>query len=367
MKVDFLDLGATYQELKFEIDQAIQRTLDSGWYIQGQEVSDFEQSFAQYVGAKDCIGLGNGLDALHLALRAMGIGPGDEVIVPSNTYIATWLAVSQTGARPIPVEPLESSYNLDPALLEQALTSRTKAIIPVHLYGEPADLDPILAFARAHSLFVLEDAAQAHGAKYKGMPIGNHGHAVAWSFYPSKNLGAFGDAGAITTSDSELAQRIRILGNYGSSVKYINEIQGYNSRLDPIQAAILGVKLKCLDTWNERRQRIAQKYLETLKNTSFILPTPASCSQSAWHVFVIRTPQRQRLQDYLKEHGIQTLIHYPIPPHLQDAYHNLGYLEGAFPISERIHQEVISLPIGPHLSDEHVQYVIDMLLEFDSL
>ncbi len=264
MNVPFLDLKTPYYEIKEELDAAWHRVMASGWYVLGQEVESFEHEFAAYCEAKHCVGVGNGLDALYLILRAMEIGPGDEVIVPSNTYIATWLAVSMTGATPVPVEPDEVSYNIDPALIEAAITTRTKAILPVHLYGLPADLEPILKIASRHGLRVLEDAAQAHGARYKGKRIGAHGDAVAWSFYPGKNLGAFGDGGAVTTNDRHLAEKLRALRNYGSRVKYVNEVKGVNSRLDPLQAAVLRVKLKYLDEWNERRKRVASLYLERL-------------------------------------------------------------------------------------------------------
>ena len=296
MKVPFLDLHAAYQELKPEIDAAIARVLDSGWYILGPEVEAFEAEYAAYCQAKHAIGVANGLDALHLALLAMGVGPGDEVIVPSNTYIATWLAVSQCGATPVPVEPLEATYNIDPARIEAAITPRTKVILPVHLYGQPADLDPILAIARKHGLRVLEDAAQAHGARYKGRRIGAHGDAVAWSFYPGKNLGALGDSGAVTTDDPEIADRIRVLRNYGSREKYVNEVKGFNSRLDPIQAAVLRVKLRVLDDWNARRSVIAQKYLEELAESRLVLPQVPEWTTPVWHLFVVRNPDRELLQ-----------------------------------------------------------------------
>ena len=270
MKVPFLDLRAAYLELKPEIDAAIARVLDSGWYILGPEVEAFEAEWAEYCGASHAVGVGNGMDALTLALRALQIGPGDEVIVPSNTYIATWLAVSAVGATPVPVEPDLATYNIDPALIPAAITPRTKALLPVHLYGQPADLDPILAIARQHNLAVVEDAAQAHGARYKGCRIGAHGDVVCWSFYPGKNLGALGDAGAVTTNRADLADRIRVLRNYGSREKYVNELQGVNSRIDPIQAAVLRVKLKVLDEWNARRCRIAALYSQELASLSLI-------------------------------------------------------------------------------------------------
>lgn len=363
MKVPFLDLCAAYRELQPEIDAAVARVLDSGWYILGEEVEAFEVEWAAYCQAEHAVGVGNGLDALHLALRAMGVGPGDEVIVPVHTFIATWLAVSRCGATPVPVEPDECTYNIDPNLIEAAITSHTKVIIPVHLYGQPADLNPILAIARSHGLRVLEDAAQAHGARYKGKRIGGHGDAAAWSFYPGKNLGALGDGGAVTTSDSDLAERIRTLRNCGSRTKYINEVQGINSRLDPIQAAVLRVKLKYLDEWNERRKAIAAKYLENLADTGPILPQVPSWAEPVWHLFVVRTKDRSALQHRLTEAGISTMIHYPIPPHLQKAYAGLGHKPGSFPLSEKMAKEVLSLPMGPHLQGSDINAVIEALRE----
>lgn len=364
MNVPFLDLRAAYLELKGELDEAVLRVLDSGWYILGREVEAFEEEYAAYVGAGHCVGVANGLDALILALRAMGIGPGQEVIVPSNTYIATWLAVSYVGATPVPVEPDEKTYTLDPSRIEAALTERTRAILPVHLYGLPADMDPILEIARKHRLWVLEDGAQSQGARYKGERIGHHGDAVAWSFYPGKNLGALGDAGAVTTDNPELAERIRVLRNYGSRVKYVNEVQGVNSRLDPIHAAALRVKLKYLDLWNARRQQIAGYYLEALADTDLTLPYPPEWAEHVWHIFAVLHPERDLLQQHLQQQGIGTLIHYPIPPHLQAAYRELGYGEGAFPISERIHRQELSLPMGPHLTQEQAERVVEAVRNF---
>jgi len=349
MKVPFLDLHAAYLELKPEIDSAIARVLDSGWYILGPEVEAFEAEYAAYCEAEHAISVANGLDALHLALLAMGVGPGDEVIVPSNTYIATWLAVSQCGATPVPVEPMEATYNIDPSRIEAAITPRTKVILPVHLYGLPADLDPILVIARQYGLRVLEDAAQAHGARYKGRRIGVHGDAVAWSFYPGKNLGALGDGGAVTTNDPEIADRIRVLRNYGSRVKYVNEVKGFNSRLDPIQAAVLRVKLRVLDEWNARRRGIAQQYLEGLAGSGLVLPQVPEWAAPVWHLFVVRCAERDEVLRKLTQAGIATLIHYPIPPHMQKAYSSLEHPPHSFPIAEILATEVLSLPIGPHL------------------
>lgn len=365
--VPFLDLQAAYLELKQEIDAAVQKVLASGQYILGEEVETFEHEWSHYCGARHAVGVGSGLDALTLALKALDIGPGDEVIVPANTYIATWLAVSAVGALPVPVEPDEHTYNLNPSYLEAAITPHTKAILVVHLYGQPADLDAIVAIAEKYRLAVIEDAAQAHGARYKGERIGKHGTIVCWSFYPGKNLGAMGDAGAITTNDTQLADRVRVLRNYGSRIKYVNEIRGVNSRLDPLQAAILRVKLRVLDSWNVRRQAIAQLYFQKLSNLpELTLPYLPKWSDSAWHLFVIRHPRRDLLQKALAGAGIQTLIHYPIPPHLQAAYADLGYKAGSFPVTEKIANELLSLPIGPHLTQPQAQFVSRKIKQFCS-
>ena len=356
--IPFLDLKAPYLELKQELDEAIARVVSSGWFIGGPEVDQFEVEYSTYCGATHAVGVANGLDALHLALRAMDVGPGDEVIVPSNTYIATWLAVSQCGATPVPVEPDARTYNIDPARIEAAITPRTRVILPVHLYGQPADMDPILAIARKHGLRVLEDGAQAHGARYKGQRLGAHSDAVAWSFYPGKNLGAMGDGGAVTTNNAQLADRIRVLRNYGSHVKYVNEVQGYNSRLDPLQAAILRVKLAHLDEWNARRSAIAAHYQQGLVGCGLTLPYAPDWAEPVWHLYVVQHPQRDALQKKLGESGIGTLIHYPIPPHLQGAYAALGLGKGTFPIAERIHDEVLSLPISPHMTLAQANQVI---------
>lgn len=357
MNVPFLDLKAAYSELKREIDNAIARVLDSGLYILGPEVEAFEVEYAAYCEAEYAIGVANGLDALHLALLAMGVGPGDEVIVPSNTYIATWLAVTRCGATLVPVEPVEATYNIDPERIEAAITPATRVILPVHLYGQPADLDPILDVARRHGLRVLEDAAQAHGARYKGRRIGAHGDAVAWSFYPGKNLGALGDGGAVTTNDPEIADRIRVLRNYGSRVKYVNEMKGFNSRLDPIQAAVLRVKLRALDDWNARRSGIAKRYLKGLAGSGLVLQQVPECAEPVWHLFVVRHHERDELVKRLNEAGVGTLIHYPVPPHLQAAYAEMGYGVGAFPVAERMAGEVMSLPMGPQMTAEWVEKI----------
>lgn len=362
MKVPFLDLKAAYRELKEELDSAYYRVMDSGWYILGEEVEAFEREWAAYCGVKHCVGVGNGLEALHLALRAMGVGPGDEVIVPSNTYIATWLAVSYAGATPVPVEPDPETYNIDPARIEAAITKKTKAIVPVHLYGQPADMDPIVAIARRHGLKVLEDAAQAHGALYKGRKAGALGDAAGWSFYPGKNLGAFGDAGAVTTNDDDVADRVRVLRNYGSRTKYFNEVRGFNSRLDPLQAAFLRVKLRYLDEWNARRRAVAERYLAELKGVgSLILPAVHKQAEPCWHLFVVRHPRRDLLQQHLTQGGIGTLIHYPIPPHLSDAYAEEGFKERHLLITEELAQTALSLPMGPHLEASQVRNVTSAL------
>ncbi|UOA10696.1 DegT/DnrJ/EryC1/StrS family aminotransferase [Methylobacter sp. S3L5C] len=359
--IPFLDLMAPHEELKTELREAFDRTLNSGWYILGNEVKQFEQEFADYCQAKHCVGVGNGLEALHLILRAYGIGEGDEVIVPSNTYIATWLAVNYAGATPVPVEPDERTYNIDPLLIEAAITKQTKAIIAVHLYGQPADMDAINTIARKHNLKVIEDAAQAHGARYKGRRTGSLGDAAGFSFYPGKNLGALGDGGAVTTNDTDLANKIRVLGNYGSRVKYHNEVKGFNSRLDELQAAFLREKLKPLDAWNERRAKIAKQYLDCLSDKSLNLPYVPDWCDPAWHVFVIRHPYRDRLQRTLGDAGIGTLVHYPIPPHLQMAYQDNGWTKGSFPIAEQMANELLSLPMGPHINAWQIDQVCKIL------
>lgn len=361
MNVPFLDLKAPHKELRDEMREAFERVLDSGCYILGAEVSLFEREFAEYCQADHCVGVGNGLEALHLILRAYGIGEGDEVIVPSNTYIATWLAASYAGATPIPVEPDERTYNLDPLRLESKITPRTKAIIAVHLYGQPADMDSINAIARRHHIKVIEDAAQAHGARYKGRPVGSLGDAAGFSYYPGKNLGAIGDGGAVTTNDALLAGKVRVLCNYGSRVKYQNESKGFNSRLDELQAALLRTKLAKLDKWNSRRKSVADRYLKELDKFGLTLPCVAEWADPVWHLFVVRHPRRDQLQKVLGESGVGSMIHYPIPPHLQPAYAELSYKSGDFPISEAIHREVLSLPIGPHLGDEQFRSVVTAL------
>ncbi|MGC9977153.1 MAG: DegT/DnrJ/EryC1/StrS family aminotransferase [Syntrophales bacterium] len=362
--IPFLDLKALYLELKEELDAAYFRVMESGSYILGKELEAFEREFADYCNVKHCIGVGNGLDALHLILRAMEIGPGDEVIVPANTFIATWLAVTYAGATPVPVEPDEKTYNIDPYRIEEAITPRTRAILPVHLYGQPAHMDAILDIARRHGLNVIEDAAQAHGARYKGERTGGLGDAGGFSFYPGKNLGALGDGGAVTTNDDRLGELIRSLRNYGSYQKYVHDLLGYNSRLDELQAAFLRVKLKYLDTWNERRCWVAKQYTETLKSSKLILPYVPEYANPVWHLYVICTEERDKFQKHLTDKGIGTLIHYPIPPHLQKAYINLGYNSIDFPLAEKLAKHVLSLPMRPHISDEQIAVIIDAILSF---
>ncbi|HMO12754.1 MAG TPA: DegT/DnrJ/EryC1/StrS family aminotransferase [Pirellulaceae bacterium] len=364
-QVPFLELGPTYDELRLEMDAAYHRVMDSGWYLLGQELAEFEAEYAGYCGTKYCVGVANGLDALHLALRGAGIGPGDEVIVPSHTYIATWLAVTHAGAKPVPVEPDWETMNIDPNRIENAITPRCKAILPVHLYGQPADMAPIMAIAQRHGLLVLEDAAQAQGARYQGFRVGALGHVAAHSFYPGKNLGAFADAGAVTTDDPQLADRVRVLRNYGSRVKYYNEVAGFNSRMDELQAAFLRVKLKYLDQWNQRRRQLAELYLNALDGLQLELPRLLANIESVWHLFVIRLSSRNLIQKKLAENGVATLIHYPIAVSKSDAY--ADYRQQELPLANKLADEVLSLPIGPHLTMEQARQVADVLLSMDDL
>jgi dTDP-4-amino-4,6-dideoxygalactose transaminase len=361
--VPFLDLAAATQELRAPIDEALARVLDRGWFLLGDELHEFETEYAEFCGARHCVGLANGLDALVLSLRALRIGPGDEVIVPSNTYIATWLAVAAVGATVVPVEPDPATYNLDPNRLESAISPRTRAVLPVHLYGQPADMPAIVQVAHAHGVAVVDDAAQAHGARFDGLRVGSLADITAWSFYPGKNLGALGDGGAITTDDPELADRVRVLRNYGSREKYVNEVRGVNSRLDDLHAAVLRVKLRALDEWNQRRTQIAVRYIAAFRELPLILPTVAARADSAWHLFVVRSSARNRLRDELAARGVQTLIHYPIPPHRQAAFADTQSSFGALPLAERFADEVLSLPIGPQLSSAAVDRVISAVLD----
>ncbi|HLB41963.1 MAG TPA: DegT/DnrJ/EryC1/StrS family aminotransferase [Gammaproteobacteria bacterium] len=363
MRIPFLNLKTASEELSAELRMIFEKVLKSGNYLLGDELEAFETEFANYIGVKHCLCVGSGLDALHLILRAFDIGPGDEVIVPTNTYIATWLAVSCSGAKVVPVEPDEATYNINPNLIETAITNQTKAIIPVHLYGQAADMEPINIVAKQNNLYVIEDAAQAHGALYKGQRVGSLADAGAWSFYPSKNLGALGDGGAITTNNDHLAIKIRLLRNYGAQKKYVNEAKGFNSRLDELQAAVLRVKLKYLDQWNQRRLELANIYQEGLSSCVNIrLPIIQTGCDSVWHLFVLCVKKRDLLQQYLANKGIETLIHYPIPPHKQGAYKEMNHL--TYAISESLHHEVLSLPIGPHMSHADINYVIETLLAF---
>jgi dTDP-4-amino-4,6-dideoxygalactose transaminase len=361
--IEFLSLRDVNAPLEGELLEAAARVVRSGWYIMGEELKAFEREYAAWCGARECVGVGNGLDALTLSLQAMGIGPGDEVLVPSNTYIATWLAVTHVGAVPVPVEPVDGTANMDPSRLAAALTPRTRVVLPVHLYGQPADLGPILAFAREHGLRVLEDAAQAHGARYRRERVGAHGDAVAWSFYPGKNLGALGDGGAVTTNDPALAETLRMLRNYGSKVKYHNEVPGWNSRLDELQAALLRVKLPRLEADNARRATIAARYLDGLRGLPLRLPEVNPECEPAWHLFVVRHADRDGLAQKLAARGIGTVIHYPVPPHRQPAYASLGIPEGALPISEAIHREVLSLPMSPTMTIAQADEVVAALRE----
>ena len=359
MMIPFLDLISAYEASRPGVDAALRRVAASGWYLMGKELAEFESAYAAFCGARHCVGVANGLDALHLGLRALGVGEGDEVIVPSNTYIATWLAVSQCGARVVPVEPVEATFNLDPARVEAALSRRTKVIVPVHLYGQPADMDPINALARRNGLKVLDDCAQAHAARYKGRPVGSLAELSAWSFYPGKNLGAFGDAGAVTTDDEHLVEQVRLLGNYGSRAKYHNEVKGFNSRLDELQAAVLAAKLTGLENATARRRGIAARYLAGMQGLPLTLPHVPAFADPAWHLFVVRHADRDAFQKRLAERGIGTLIHYPVAPHMQPAYAELGWRRGQFPIAEAIHAEVLSLPMWPGMDDASVGQVID--------
>lgn len=363
MTVPFLDLAPTHAEIREELDSAIARVVDSGSFILGPEVSAFEADFAAYVGTRSCVGVGNGLDALELGLRALGVGEGDEVIVPSHTFIATWLAVSRIGGRPVPVEPRADTFNLDPERVAQAVTERTKAIIAVHLYGQPADLTALRTVADENGVWLVEDAAQAHGARIGGRRVGGIGHLAAWSFYPAKNLGALGDAGAVTTNDEDAAARLRQLRNYGSDEKYVHRERGVNSRLDEIQAAVLRVKLDHLDRWNQRRREVAARYLAGLADAAIVLPVVPDWAAPVWHLFVIRSRDRDRLGAHLKANGIGTLIHYPTPPHLQEAY-VAAEVVSQQPIAEQLSSEVLSLPMGPHLPDESIDRVIDSVRRF---
>lgn len=364
MKVPFVSLRPLEEELNEGLINSFRRVLSKSNYIMGEELSSFEEHFARYCGVGCCVGCGNGLDALTLGLKAFGIGPGDEVIVPSNTYIATALAVTYAGATPVFVEPELSTYNIDPDLIENAITANTKAIMPVHLYGLPAKMDAVTAIAKKYNLRVVEDCAQAHGAKYNGRTVGSFGDAAGFSFYPGKNLGALGDAGAFVTNDKSLAEKVRALGNYGSDYKYHHVFQGVNSRLDEMQAAFLDLKLSSLDVVNRERRRLAQNYLDGLQNPFVSLPEIFADTEPVWHVFAVRCDRRDELSEYLLDRGIQTNRHYPIPMHLQGAYSSLGYKRGDFPLAETISATQLSLPIYYGMTEEQQQYVVDAVNAF---
>lgn len=364
MRVPFVSFKPMEEELNENIREAFERVFSKSWYIDGVEDKKFENSFAEYCGVQYCVGNGNGLDALVLALKALGIQNGDEVIVPSNTYIATALAVTYVGATPVFVEPDIETFNINVNLIEEKITSRTKAIMPVHLYGQPCDMDRINEIATKNKLYVIEDCAQAHGALYKGKRVGGFGIASGFSFYPGKNLGAMGDAGATVTNSKELAEKIRALGNYGSDYKYHHIYKGNNSRLDEIQAAILFEKLKILDRVNQDRRKIAQKYTEEIVNPEIILPKVIEDVVPVWHIYAIRCSRRDELEHYLEERGIVTNKHYPIPIHLQECYKDMGYKENDFPVAEEISATELSLPLYYGMTDEEIQYVIKALNEF---
>lgn len=362
-KVPFVDMDAAHAPLRLELQAAMERVLSEGMFILGPEVEAFEEEFASYCGIRHCVGVGNGLDALHLMLLAAGIGAGDEVIVPANTFIATWLAVSYAGAVPVPVEPDPQTYNIDPLRIEAAIGPRTRAIIAVHLYGQPADMDAIRAVADRHGLKVFEDAAQAQGARHRGRRVGGLADGAAFSFYPAKNLGALGDGGAVTTNDPELASRLRKLRNYGSTVKYRHEVKGFNSRLDELQAAVLRVKLRVLDDWNQQRRHRASRYLELLRHAEIVLPQVPDWAEPVWHLFVIRTSRREQLMQHLREAGVGCMIHYPTAPHRQGAYAQEFSSHPGLPITEAMQEELLSLPMYPHLTPMQLDLVAQAVIE----
>lgn len=359
MNIPFSIFTPMHNEIKADMQACFERVYDKSWFIDGEECRQFEKEFAEYCEAEYCVGCGNGLEGLYLLLRAFDIGDGDEVIVPSNTFIATALAVSYTGATPVFVEPELKTYNINPCEIEKAITKRTKAIIAVHLYGQCADMDPILEIAGKYQLKVIEDAAQSHGATYKGKKAGSLGDAAAFSFYPGKNLGCLGDGGCITTNDPQTAKKVRVIGNYGSDQKYHHIYKGINSRLDELQAGFLRIKLRELDRWTKERQQICERYLNEIKNDQIILPEVSDQNTHVWHIFPVRTKKRDVFQNYLKEKGIGTVIHYPIAMHLQDAYKDLGYEQGDFPIAEKIAEEELSLPLYYGMTEEEIDYVIN--------
>ena len=364
MIIPFSSFRPLEKELNEELHEAFERVYMNSWYIEGNEDKSFEKAFSRYCNCEYCVGVGNGLDSLFLALKALGIKIGDEVIVPSNTYIATILAISYAGATPIFVEPDIRTFNINPDNIEAMITDKTKAIMPVHLYGQPCDMDPIMAIAKKHGLYIVEDCAQAHGARYKGKVVGSFGDAAGFSFYPGKNLGALGDAGATVTNNEELAQKVRTLGNYGSDYKYHHILRGNNSRLDEMQAAFLSAKLPYLDKINEHRRAVARRYLEGIKNPEVILPFVPDYANPVWHIFGIRCKRRAELEKFLNDAGVGTNKHYPIPIHLQECYKDLGYKKGDFPIAEKISETELSIPVYYGMKDAEVQYVIDKVNEF---
>lgn len=364
MKIPFLDLTHLHQEIHEPLQAAFNRVLDSGYFVMGPELEAFEKEFAEYSGVKHCIGVGNGLEAIHLLLKAYKVGPGDEVIVPSNTFIATWLAVSQCGATPVPVEPRADTHNIDPDLILAAVTPRTRAIIAVHLYGQTADMDRINEIAQKHNLIVIEDAAQAQGARYKGRCVGSLGHAAATSFYPGKNLGALGDGGAVLTQNDDIANEIKQLRNYGSQIKYQHDIAGYNSRLDEMQAAFLRVKLSRLNEWNSRRRKIALHYSTLLNHSELIPPVVPDWAEPVWHLYVIRSERRDKIKAYLEQHDVSTVIHYPIAPHQQHCY--IQYAEHSLPIATMLSREVLSLPMSPVMKEDEIEYIANLIHNMDA-
>ena len=364
MSVPFVSFRPMEKELDKELRAAFERVYTASWYIEGKEDEAFEKEFAEYCNASYCVGVGNGLDALMLALKALGIKEGDEVIVPSNTYIATALAVTYVGAKPVFVEPDISTFNINPSLIEEKITDKTKAIMPVHLYGQACDMDPILEIARKHNLKVIEDCAQAHGALYKGKKVGTFGDAAGFSFYPGKNLGALGDAGAVITNNKEVADKVRALGNYGSDYKYHHIYLGNNSRLDELQAAFLRAKLSILDKMNEERRRIANRYLAEIKNDNVFLPSFKEDYVPVWHIFGVRSDRREELEKYLNDNGVGTNKHYPIPIHLQKCYESLGMHEGDLPVAEEISSTELSIPMFYGMTDDEINQVIDTINNF---
>jgi dTDP-4-amino-4,6-dideoxygalactose transaminase len=365
IQVPFLAFQGQHIPIREEIMSAIGRVYDSYWYVLGEEVTQFEKDYASFNQVKHAVGVANGLDALVLALRTLGIGPGDEVIVPSNTYIATWLAVTQVGAIPVPVEPELATSNIDPTLIAAAITPRTRAIMPVHLYGQACRMTEIMSLAKQYDLYVVEDNAQSQGAAFDGRLTGSFGHLNGTSFYPGKNLGALGDAGAVTTDNAELATKLCVLRNYGSQRKYYNEVVGYNSRLDELQAAVLRIKLQYLPEWTKQRQAIAASYNEQLRDINGLsLPVVASGATHVYHLYVVRTAQRDELQDFLHRQGVGTLIHYPVPPHLQQAYAELNMLVGSYPLAEELASTTLSLPMWPGMTEQQIGYVAVTIRKF---